>query len=229
MFARHNLIWLTAAGWQASRNSVAPELQSVLDRWQRADWPAIVRRLEPGTTSDQICLGIALPPDPVTRHKVRIAFHAPVSAISRSSRPLAIVAVMGSAPARWQHALGALVADTARHDLAFEVYGSLALQALTATSYVTESSDIDILFSPTSRRQLETGIALLQQHAARLPLDGEILFPSGYAVAWKEWLQSTSGGSHCRVLVKGNQGVNLSTTAELMASLAAPEAASCTG
>lgn len=227
MFARHNLLWLSAAGWRAGRNSVTPTLQPVLKRWQRTGWPAIVRRMESGTEPDQVCLGIALPPDPVTRHKVRIAFHAPVSEISRSSRPLALSAAIASTPPRWRHPMGLLAAEIGQHDLTFEVYGSLALQALTATSYVTEQSDIDILFSPTTRRQLETGVALLQQYAKHLPLDGEIRFPSGQAVAWKEWAQALHDCDHSRVLVKESLGVRLVTTSALMASLTIPEAAPC--
>lgn len=227
MFARHSLAWLTGAGWEASRNNVEPALHLTLERWQRADWPTIVRRTEPGTESNHICLGIALPPDPVTRHKKRIAIHAPVTEISRSSRPLAIGAAVGSAPARWQGTLGLLATEATRQGLVFEVYGSVALQALTGNSYITESSDIDILFSPLTRPQLESGIALLQQYAALLPLDGEILFPLGQGVAWKEWVQARHGGSNSRVLVKETLGVHLSDTSVLMASLPTSETVPC--
>jgi phosphoribosyl-dephospho-CoA transferase len=219
MLARHNLAWLTAAGWEAGRSNIEPALHSSLEQWQRADWPAIVRRAEPDTKSEHVCLGIALPPDPVTRHKRRIAIHVPLAEISRSGSPLAIGATLGSAPARWQRTLDLLAADATGQGLLLEVYGSLALQALTGNSYITETSDIDILFSPRTRLQLESGIALLQEYATLLPLDGEILFPQGRGVAWKEWIQARHDGSNSRVLVKETARVHLSAMSVLVASL----------
>lgn len=235
MFARHSLVWLSAQGWQSCRNSsrdsVAPSSHAALDRWQQADWPAIVRRADADTDADtaehQICLGIALPPDPLSGHKVRIALRAPVAEVRQIRSPLAIDAVLASAPAHWRDALHLLALEIARHDLAFGVYGSVALQALTGASYVSASSDIDLLFSPKTRTQLEAGVALLQRYAQNLPLDGEILFPSGQAVAWKEWVQANGSSHRPRVLVKGNCGVQLSTKAALLASFVAPEYTAC--
>lgn len=168
---------------------------------------------------NQVCLGIALPPDFTTRRKTRISLRAPISEISRIVPPLAIDAIIATAPAPWQRQLKLLAAQAARHDLTFDVYGSVAWQALTAVSYVRASSDIDILFSPTTCSQLEDGLALLEHYAGYLPLDGEILFPSGQAVAWKEWVQAIRCGINSRVLVKENFGVRLTTASALAASL----------
>ena len=237
MFARHNLVWLSAQGWQSCRNSsrdsVAPSSHAALERWQQADWPAIVRRgdvdvaadTDADTAEHQVCLGIALPPDPLSGHKVRIALRAPAAEVRQMRGPLAIDAVIASAPAHWRDALHLLALEVARHDLAFGVYGSVALQALTGESYVSASSDIDLLFSPKTQPQLEVGVALLQRYAKTLPLDGEILFPSGQAVAWKEWVQAS--GNRSRVLVKGNRGVQLTTMAALLASFVTSEHTAC--
>jgi phosphoribosyl-dephospho-CoA transferase len=46
-----------------------------------------------------------------------------------------------------------------------------------------------------------------------LPLDGEIVFPSGDAVAWKEWAGAE------RVLVKRASAVRLAPVAELLSTL----------
>ena len=40
---------------------------------------------------------------------------------------------------------------------------------------------------------LDAALALLGKHAQRLPLDGEIVFPGGRAVAWKEWAAARAG------------------------------------
>jgi hypothetical protein len=70
MFARHDLIWLTAQGWQRCRDDVGdkpgPAGQAALARWQQADWPAIVRRADVDMPDGEVCIGVALPPDPVS-------------------------------------------------------------------------------------------------------------------------------------------------------------------
>ncbi|WP_460874749.1 malonate decarboxylase holo-[acyl-carrier-protein] synthase [Paralcaligenes ginsengisoli] len=229
MFKRHDLAWLTDAGWRASRDSVAPKYHPALERWQRSGWPAVVRRTDPDAMPNQVCLGIALPPDSVTRQKIRISLRAPISETSRTMPPLAIDAIIATAPAPWRHQLQLLAGQAVQRGLVFKVYGSIAWQALTAVSYVTASSDIDMLFSPTTRTQLEDGLALLEHHAGILPLDGETLFPSGQAVAWKEWVQAIRCGINSRVLVKENSSVHLTTTSALLASLGNIEAISCAG
>lgn len=225
MYTRHSLVWLSAQGWQSCRDSscdkLAPASLAALARWQQADWPVIVRRADAGTPEHEVCLGLALPPDPQTGHKVRIALRAAIAQVRRIRDPLSLDAVLVRAPAHWRDALQLLAADVARQKLTFGVYGSVALQALTGASYVGAGSDIDLLFSPRTRSQLEAGVALLQQHAQSLPLDGEIRFPSGQSVAWKEWLQAS--GNRPRVLVKDDRGVQLSTPAALLASFVNPE------
>ncbi|MDY7574866.1 malonate decarboxylase holo-[acyl-carrier-protein] synthase [Actimicrobium sp. CCI2.3] len=216
MFARHDLIWLDAQGWYRCRDGLDATALAALARWQQSDWPAIVRRADIDMPVDEVCLGIALPPDPDSGDKLRIALRVPVADIRCCRAPLAIDAVLATAPERWRAALRLLADEVGRDALTFGFYGSLALQALTGQAYVTATSDIDLLFSPTTPAQLEQGIALLQRHAQALPLDGEILFPSGQAVAWKEWVQASGNGS--RVLVKEIDGVHLLTMAALLAS-----------
>ena len=97
----------------------------------------------------------------------------------------------------------------------FSCFGSLAMQALTGIPYLTPTSDIDILLHPRTVHELDTGLALMHHHAPTLPLDGEIVFPDGAAVSWKEW--SASGDE--RVLVKHVGGVRLSGKAPLLAQL----------
>ena len=63
----------------------------------------------------------------------------------------------------------------------------------------------------------DAGLALLERHAATLPLDGEIVFPSGAAVAWKEWLSASR--NEARVLVKDAGAVRLAPMAELLMTL----------
>jgi phosphoribosyl-dephospho-CoA transferase len=216
MFSRHELVWLSGAGWQAARTAALPAQQAAIERWQREDWPAIVRRNDADTGADTVCLGIALAPAPSDGSKQRIALRALKADVVRTLAALPLRAVLDAAPAAWQAGLAALDAQAQR--LTIRVYGSLALQALTGQPYVTPSSDIDLLFYPATLPELRAGLALLSAHAASLPLDGEVVFPSGDAVAWKEWIDAQR--HNARVLVKHNSAVRLADTRTLLETLA---------
>lgn len=212
MFSRHELVWLSGRGWDAALESAPPAQHAAIEQWRREDWPTVVRRADAGLAAGQVSLGIPLPPTP-DGVKGRIALNASRSDVARRGAALALADAAQAAPQHWRLALDVLAAG-----LPLQAYGSLAMQALTGQTYLTPSSDIDLLFFPADANALHAGLALLEQHAATLPLDGEIVFPSGAAVAWKEWL--AAGPSQARVLVKDAGAVRLAPMAELMASLA---------
>lgn len=222
MFKRHDLVWLTRAGWQAAL-AADPAREAVFSYWQREEWPVVVRRHEPrigagnGPGSDaaqEVCLGIALPPD-AEGVKQRIGLRAALEHIERSTSPLTLKAARPALPARWRPGYTELQRLSAGLDL--RVFGSLAWQALTGLRCLSESSDIDILFRPVSQQQLRAGLALLASSDHGLPLDGEIMFPSGQAVSWKEW--NAAGAARARVLVKETGGVHLADPEALLATL----------
>lgn len=223
MYARHKLVWLTAAGWDAAQASLSgtadDDIQTdALARWRAAAWPLVARRRDADAAADEVCLGLALPPDAATGHKWRIALRAPAAGVAKTAPPLALGEALSllagsTALAGWRTALGALRESSVGLDL--RVYGSLALQALTGLPYLRDTSDIDLLLQPRSDRQLRSGLALLERYARVLPLDGEIIFPRGEAVAWKEWVAARDSGA--RVLVKDADTVRL-TAPELLAA-----------
>jgi len=226
MFARHELIWLDAAGWSAqlagqpdaaatSPAAPAGAARETLLRWRDNDWPLIVRRREPDAPDDTVCSGLAAPPDAATGAKLRVPLRVNASHIARHARPLPLSAALHAAPSAWQSAFAALAAAAEGRDM--RVYGSFALQALTGLPYLRPSSDIDIAFYPQNAAQLDAGVTLLAAHTAHLPLDGEIIFPSGQAVSWKEW--HATRDSSARVLVKAASAVHLRTPDTLRAEL----------
>jgi phosphoribosyl-dephospho-CoA transferase len=216
MFSRHELAWLTGSGWDAALARALPGQRAAIEQWRREDWPAIVRRVDAGLAEGQVSLGIALPPA-ADGSKGRIALNAYTSDIARRAPALALADAAKAAPAEWRPALDELVAES--DGMAIQVYGSLAMQAITGQDYLTPHSDIDLLFSPANQHALVAGLALLEHYSAMLPLDGEIVFPSGAAVAWKEWLNA--GRHQARVLVKDAAAVRLTPTALLLATLEA--------
>jgi phosphoribosyl-dephospho-CoA transferase len=212
MNSRHDLVWLTPAGWDAALAGLPGAERASLLQWRVEDWPAVVRRPDAGIAPDQVALGVALPPVPGSGYKPRVALHAPRAAISRHEAAIPLARAAEAAPPAWRAPLLALAARAPACGL--RSYGSLALQAITGLHYLRPSSDIDLLLAPADRTELEEGIVLLSEHAAHLPLDGEIVFPCGAAVAWKEWC---AGGA--RVLAKSISEVRLADRAALLATL----------
>jgi phosphoribosyl-dephospho-CoA transferase len=200
MLSRHDLVWLTPAGWDA-----AP----ALPQWRERDWPAVVRRHDPGVAHDAVCLGIPLP----ARQRVALVVNS--AEIARTAPPLPLMDAIAAAPPQWVAGLVALQRAAAALDV--RVYGSLAMASITGLPYLGPASDIDVLLRPANHAELLAGLALLEEHAQLLPLDGEIVFPSGDAVAWKEWLSARR--DQARVLVKSLHAVRLADPAALLAAL----------
>ena len=215
---RHKLAWLSPQGWRQAL-AAAPDHAPALQSWRRAGWPLVARRQDADAAPGELALGLPLPPCPVNG-KVRIALRVPASAVARSSEPLALMSVLPVLPACWQAATATLAAQAAAQQVVLRVYGSAAWQALTGLPYIGPRSDIDLLFYPKSMAALQAGAALFKRHAERLPLDGEIVFPSGRAVAFKEWLMALEGGEGMRVMVKDEAGVSLQRMDALVDELA---------
>jgi len=207
---RHMLVWLTAAGWHAAIAAARAEHKTALMLWESQDWPVVVRRLDADAGADEISLGLPLPPD-AAGVKVRIALRARLAEVCRVAPALALREVAAVRD------VAALCDDAGA--LSVRVFGSVAMQALTGLQYVTATSDVDVLLAPASRAALEDGLALLSRHAALLPLDGEIVFPGGAAVSWKEWQMAMAHPA--KVLVKDLRSVRLADTASLLATLEA--------
>jgi phosphoribosyl-dephospho-CoA transferase len=216
MYSRHDLVWLTPAGWRAAAGRAGPRERAALELWEREDWPAVVRRHDAGAGQGCVSLGIALPPHPVDGTKARIGLHARYEHVARHIAPIPLAQARASAPERWHAGLDELLAQPGARDL--RAYGSLALQALTGQNYLSSTSDIDVLFLPLTNAQLQAGVDTLANCAGRLPLDGEIVFPTGEAVAWKEWRDARDGA---RVLAKSIGAVRLADPASLLATLEA--------
>jgi phosphoribosyl-dephospho-CoA transferase len=221
MFARHKLVWLTDDGWRHALTDAAPMDRAAMAEWRLADWPAIVRRADVGIAPGQVCLGLALPPDPASGCKRRIALTMDAAHVKKIAPPIGINAVLHTVAPAWADGLTALQAQADKAAIPIGVYGACAMQALTGQRYLTPTSDIDLLWYPVTTAQLEIAIDLLRVHAATLPLDGEIVFPSGQAVAWKEWSNAAQHKT-ARVLAKAMDTVSLMKMQDLAATLDQP-------
>ena len=110
------------------------------------------------------------------------------------------------------------------------VYGSYGWQLLSGLGYVHAKSDFDLLLAVQDRDQADALVALLQAEApTALRVDGELLFPDGAAVAWREYASWRAGLTR-ELLVKKldsvalEPGVGLAREAGLVTTCAAPVA-----
>jgi phosphoribosyl-dephospho-CoA transferase len=216
MYRRHDLVWLTPDGWDTALHGLEGAPRELALRWRTRDLPAVVRRTEPGTPPTLLCLGIPAPPDVHSGQKVRLGFAAERRHVA-TVRP-AMALDDAEAPVSWQPGLASLRIALRAAGIDCRVFGSLAMQTLTGDRYLGAASDVDLLLRPLDGAQLEAGLALVARHAQSLPLDGEIEFPFGHAVSWKEWLgaEAQAHRGDDRVLAKHLDMVALMRRDELL-------------
>ena len=223
MYRRHDLVWLTPDGWDAALRPLAGAARELGQAWSARGLPAVVRRTEPGTPSSIVCLGIPAPPDVHSGQKVRLGFAAERRHIAKVRPAMALDEA--EAPVSWQPGLASLRIALRAAGIDCRVFGSLAMQTLTGDRYLGAGSDVDLLLRPLDGSQLEAGLALVARHAQSLPLDGEIEFPFGHAVSWKEWLGADAPPRRGadRVLAKHLDTVALMRRDEMLAQFGVNE------
>jgi phosphoribosyl-dephospho-CoA transferase len=219
MYRRHDLVWLTSAGWDTALRGMAGAQRELALDWSMRGLPAVVRRSEPDTPPSLLCLGIPAPPDAHTGQKVRLGFAAERRHIAEVRSALALADA--EAPAAWQPGLASLRLALHAAGVDCRVFGSLAMQTLTGDRYLGAGSDVDLLLRPRDGAQLDAALALVASHAQTVPLDGEIEFPMGHAVSWKEWLGSPNDAD--RVLTKRLETVALLRRDALLGQFGASE------
>ncbi|MCA8018020.1 malonate decarboxylase holo-[acyl-carrier-protein] synthase [Burkholderia metallica] len=184
---RHTLVTLTAAGWGAAfARDPALAGDPLVRAWAGRGWPLIVRRASPDEVdAGRVPLGLPLPP---SAGKRRIALNAAADALA-TVRPLpALPDVLAAAPDAWRAPLRELDALGTRCGVQGRVFGSLAWQALTGERYLSESSDLDLVFplpDAGSIAPLLDGLAALDARAP-MRIDAELLRDDGAGVNWRE-------------------------------------------
>jgi phosphoribosyl-dephospho-CoA transferase len=201
---RHRLVWLSDAGWLTLLPQApdAPARQC-LDHWAREHLPLVVTRQPPD--DDQLAVGLAMPARWGRRKlALRVAReHLLYSGGFPAAADIAALLPVSARPA-WR----ALCAELAGLGVSPRVHGSHGWQKLTGLRYLRPSSDIDLHIAVDSEALADRVATLLQLDIGGPRIDGELLFPDGAAIAWREWLQLRSGRVR-EVLVKRLDGVAL--------------------
>jgi len=207
---RQQLLRLTADGW--SRVLAAPcedAARPCLALWAAQGLPLVVTR-QPASGGDAIAVGL---PAPARFRRRRIALSvAPEDVLFLDEFPPAEAVTRllpRAAVAPWR----ALVATLALDGCRARVYGGFGWQAITRLPYVHAGSDLDLLLPVAGAAEADEVARLLAAAAWDGPrLDGELLWPDGAAIAWREWRDYRQGRA-ARVLVKRLRGVALEAPA----------------
>jgi phosphoribosyl-dephospho-CoA transferase len=217
---RHTLVWPAAA----ARDRLAAQLADDAARAALGEWfdrvhPLVVRRVEGPTASSAgnrgIAVGLPLPPD---RGKRRLAMTLAHCDVACHSAPLTLAHITHALPAPWRNALATLDRDARALGVTLRGFGSAAWQAITGLAYLRDDSDVDLLFTPQSRSQLDAMLDRFErfERATKRRIDAEIRFAGDAAVAWREWRDAREGS---RVIVKALRGAELVARADLLRRL----------
>jgi phosphoribosyl-dephospho-CoA transferase len=182
--------------------------------WADRGWPVIVRRRAEADDPGLVPVGLPLPQ---AAGKCRIALLLPADGVlQRSSPPLLRIAARVADPG-WRPTIASLLALGASIGVEPSAFGSLLWQHQTGLTYLSPHSDLDVLWPVPPGfdvLSLVFGIAEVQR-AAPLRIDGEVIFPDGIAVNWRELWMAHRAADQAMVLAKTMEGVRLLDIASL--------------
>lgn len=211
---RHDLLRAEPAAWDAMLlcHPGLGDLPLVAD-WARLGRPVIVRRRIAGDSLYSVPAALPLPP---CLGKLRLAFSFTSDAAVTALPPVPLRDAAVAAPVKWQPVLAALLDLGEAVEITPRVFGALLWQHTTGLPYLTDRSDLDLLWSISDERSAALLVEGLRQLDASSPvrLDGELELADGAAVNWCE-LAQTAANRTAEVLVKTMDGVEVRTRAEL--------------
>ncbi|MDO8320553.1 malonate decarboxylase holo-[acyl-carrier-protein] synthase [Rhodoferax sp.] len=219
--ARNQLVWLHAQGWaQLQAQAWDAEAQTMLAHWQCHGLPLVVCRQRVEVAPGQLCLGL---PAPLQWSRRRLALTVAVAQVAAVGAFPTLQQVAQAKP--WEKAALALGRALGACGVTARVYGSHGWQWLTHMPYLHDASDIDVSVEVPDFATACQAAALLAAAELGPRLDGEIVFPGGQAVAWRE-LQRVLAGGTAQVLLKARQSIRLATLPELQTLGIRPNGAS---
>ncbi|MBB2205873.1 malonate decarboxylase holo-[acyl-carrier-protein] synthase [Gluconacetobacter takamatsuzukensis] len=212
---RHALLVVEPSVWGIAART--QPLAAVRD-WAARGWPLICRRPLPSETGG-IALGLPLPP---TLGKQRLSFLLPADALRpyEGSSCLSAHATCPALTDARREDLARLLAIGARYGVAPAVTGSLLWAGITGLPYLSDRSDLDLVWHVEPDRTDIGGLLNTlhdQEKTFSMPLDGEVIFPGDRAVQWRELLHALSAPGEAEVMVKSLHSIGLVPVSTLMA------------
>jgi phosphoribosyl-dephospho-CoA transferase len=202
--SRHTMVKPSPAAWTAvmARHPDLAQHKIIAD-WAGAGRPLVVRRPICSDPAGMIPLGLPLPP---ACGKRRMAVALAAGDIIEHAPPPLLADAAAAAPPHWHETIDRLIWLCPQT----RTFGSLAWQHLTGLPYLSDTSDLDLLWPLPAAIALPSEIARIA-HDAPMRLDGEIVGAAG-GVQWRELLDAADGN----VLVKGPVAVHSMTAAAFL-------------
>jgi phosphoribosyl-dephospho-CoA transferase len=212
---RHDLLHVAPDVW-APVLALYPALSDLplIREWADRGWPVIVRRRAEAENPQLVPIGVPLPP---AAGKQRVALLLPPDGVLQHASPPSLHAAARAADPDWRSTIDALVDLGARSGVEPATFGSLLWQHLTGLAYLSPRSDLDVLWSIPADFDVHSLVCRIGevQRDATLRIDGEIIFPDGTAVNWRELWNAYQAAEGATVLAKTMEGVRLLDIASL--------------
>jgi phosphoribosyl-dephospho-CoA transferase len=218
---RHDLAYLRdgADVSPAGDGPLAPWMRGWLLDWIARGKPLVVARQSSFAPATQppVKLGAALP---LRLGRAKISCRVACGVV-RTASALSAEKVLGVLPDAERQALARLSDVAEKLGIALGVYGSTAWECLAGESYRRPDSDVDLICDVHRRDTLSPWLRAMQitEREMNGHLDGEIRFPNGEAVAWREFARVDPKNVDANVLVKSLYDVGFARIGALMESL----------
>ncbi len=215
---RHQLAYPRPSAWQAVLEQAWDyEAHKCLRHWAAQGLPLVVTRqpvavdhLLDGLSVEpaEPCITLGLSAPPVWGRRL-VTLRLPMGDIGWFGEFPLLERVIPELPFAARSSLQALSQALAVGGVRAQAFGSVGWQHLSGLRYRHAASDLDLWVGVESPTVADHVAAALQQHAPPgMKLDGELVFPDGGAVAWREWAAWRAGRSKA-LLVKRLHGVGM--------------------
>jgi phosphoribosyl-dephospho-CoA transferase len=202
---RHELLYVAPSVWAVALTAQSLEGLPLLAGWADHGWPVIVRRRMNGDDVNMVPVGVPLPP---AAGKLRIAISIPREAVTARAAPPSMRAIELTGKPDWEPIIKALLVLGEQHGIEPAVFGSLLWEHHTGLDYLSPTSDVDLIWpvgASCDVARLLDGIAQIER-AAPMRIDGEIVFPKGGAVNWRELHKAVDNKGPAEILIKTMDG-----------------------
>lgn len=190
---RHQLVYLCGAAWgQVLDRPWDAVAHDCLRHWAQRRLPLVVAR-QPADAqrAGPVALGLAAP---LAWERRRIALQVPRDAIAWLDEFPRAADALRLLPARARAPVTGLLERLASLGVQARTYGGYGWQLFSGHRYLHTDSDLDLWFAVDGAAGAD---AVAQDLASATParprLDGELVFPDGAAVAWREWAAWRAG------------------------------------
>jgi len=208
---RNQLLCVDSAGWaRIGAHDWDAQAQTIFSHWRTHQLPLVVCRQRAETQPNHVCMGL---PSPQQWSRRRVALTVCLDHLTAHAGFPTLGQVVQTN--HWDSAVIELSDAIEKLGAKAHVYGSHGWQWLTGLTYLHEASDLDLSLSVNSWEMASHLVHCLANTAIHCRVDGEIVFPQGQAIAWRELYQLIQGKT-LQVLMKDRHSIKLRSQEELI-------------